>query len=53
MNLFAEQKHRHQKIYGYQGGQVGRGERWTGGLGLAYAQCGIWNDWLMGTGYIA
>ena len=32
---------------------VTKGDRWgggwTGGLGLAYAHCGIWNDWLMGT----
>ena len=25
------------------------GEEWTGGLGLAYAHCGIWNDWSVGT----
>ena len=31
------------KTYGYQRGQ-GWGGRWNGGLGLAYAHCGIWND---------
>ena len=25
------------------------GEGWTGGLGLAYEHCGLWNDWPMGT----
>ena len=24
------------------------GEGWTGGLGMAYAHCGIWNDWTKG-----
>ena len=28
------------------------GEGWTEGLGLAYAQCGIWNDWPIGNCYI-
>ena len=27
----------------------GEGGGWTGILGLAYAYCGIWNDWPMGT----
>ena len=33
-------------------GTVGK-EGWTGGLGLAYAHCSIWNDWPTGTCYIA
>ena len=43
MNLFAEQEqtHRLRKTYGYQRGQVEGGKGWTGGLGLAYAHCGI------------
>ena len=32
---------------------TGRGEGGTGGLGLAYAHCGIWNDWPMGASCIA
>jgi len=44
MNLFAEQKQTHRlwkkKTYGYQRGWVG-GEGWIGGLGLAFAHCGI------------
>ena len=32
---------------------TGGGEGQTGGLGLAYAHCGIWNDWPMGTCYKA
>ena len=36
MNLFAEQKQTHRlwKTYGYQRGQVGGWEGWTGGFGL-------------------
>ena len=34
-----------------KGGGWGGGEEWTGGLGLAYAHCGIRNDWTMGTCY--
>ena len=33
-------------------GQLGWGE-WTGGLELAYAHCGIWNDWPAETCYIS
>ena len=29
------------------------GEGWTGGLGLAYAHRGMWNDWSTGTYCIA
>ena len=29
--------------------ETGWEEGWTEGLGLAYAYCGIWNDWPMGT----
>ena len=25
------------------------GEGWTGGLSLAQAHCGMWNDWVAGT----
>ena len=28
---------------------TGGGERWTRGLGLAYAHIGLWNDWPTGT----
>ena len=45
MNLFSGQEQTHKlrkQTYGYQRGQVGG---WIGGLGLAYAHCGIWNDW--------
>ena len=48
MNIFTEQKQTHRlwKTYSYQRGQVGLGEEgWTGGLGLAYAHWGLWNDW--------
>ena len=27
---------------------IGGREGWVAGLGLAYANCGIWNDWPMG-----
>ena len=57
MSLFAEQKqtltdfekklmvvfHKHQR------GQVVVREGWTRVLGLAYAHCGIWDDWPTGT----
>ena len=33
--------------------QVVEGKRWTGGLGLAYAHWGIWNEWPMETFFIA
>ena len=52
MNLPAEQKQtrRHRKqTYDYQRGQDG----WIGSLGLAYAHCGIWNDFPTGTSCIA
>ena len=29
------------------------GEKWIGGLGLAYAHCGIWNVWPMQNCYLA
>ena len=34
-------------------GTSGGGEGWPGGLRLAYAHWGIWNDWSMGTCCIA
>ena len=34
-------------------GDSGWGEGWTGGLGLAYAHCGIWNNWPVGTCCVA
>ena len=51
MNSFAERKQNHRfwrQTYSYQRGQVGVG-RWTGGLGLARAYWGLWNDWPTGT----
>ena len=39
--------------HSYQSGQVEEGEGWTGGLGLAYVHCGIWNDWPTATCCIA
>ena len=37
-----------------KGDRLGEGEEeWTGGLGLAYAHHGIWNDWPTGTCCIA
>ena len=50
MNLSVQQKETHRpwkQTYSYQRGQV-VGEGRIGGLGLAYAHCGIWNDWPMG-----
>ena len=29
------------------------GAGWTGGLGLAYAHCSMWNDWPVGTCWVA
>ena len=42
MNLFAEQTHGLWKIYGYQRGQEGKREGWTGSFGLTYTHWGIW-----------
>ena len=44
MNFIEEQKETHRlwKTYGYQREQVGGWERWTRGLGLAYAHSGIY-----------
>ena len=52
-NLFAEEKqtYRLRKLMVTKGVTVGEG--WIGGLGLAYAHSGIWNDWPAGTCYIA
>ena len=50
MNLFAEQKqtHRLKTNLGLSKG-MGCREGWTGGLGLAYVHCGMWNGWPTGT----
>ena len=55
MNSFAEEKQNQRlwKTDGYQRGQVGDGEKWTWGLGLAFAHWGIWNDWPTGTCCVA
>ena len=48
MNLFTkqEQTHRFQKqTYDYQRGHGGKGEGWTGALGLACAHCG-YLEWM-------
>ena len=50
MNLSTEQKqtHRHrEQTCGCQG--EGGGEGWTGGLGLEYTQCVLWDGWPKGT----
>ena len=56
MNLFTKQKKTvrlGKQTYGYQTGQVRPGGwEWIGSLGLAYAYCGIGNDWPVGTCYI-
>ena len=54
MNLFAEQNRLidfENEFMVSKGDR--RGEGWTGGLGLAYAHCGIWNDWPTGNCCIA
>ena len=50
VNLYAEQKQIHfeNKLTVTRGERRGWGEQWIRGLGLAYAQWGIWNDWPMG-----
>ena len=32
-----------------ENGCLCRKSRWTGGLGLTHAHCGVWNDWPTGT----
>ena len=51
-NLFSEQKQTTNFENKLSRGDS-CGEGWTGGLGLAYAHCGIWNIWPMRICYIA
>ena len=55
MNLFPEQKDSQTlKTNSWlPKGTAGGGKGWTTGLGLAYAHCGIWNDWPPGTCCVA
>ena len=53
-NLFEEQKQTtdfENKLMVTKEDGVGKG--WTGSLGLAYAHCGMWNDWSMRTCSVA
>ena len=45
MNLSTKQRqtHRHREQTGGCQGGGGEGEEWTGGLGLVYAKCYIYN----------
>ena len=52
-NLSAEQKQTHRLENKLMVTKGDRREAWTSGLGLAYAHCGIWNDWPMEKYWIA